>query len=240
MKKAFISISIFTLLVALGICAFAEVTDKDKGSISVNASTTKEIAPNQAEISISIETSDSSLKNASENNKVIANNVYTCIKAILDSNDYIKTGEYSARPQYIYTKDNKKILDKYVVTNTVTVKTKNLKVVPKLIDTAIEQGATKIDNLNFSAINYEDICNDALADLTKKAYIKAKTIASSINAKIVGIQTINTTCNTNNNPIPFYAYPMAAKGSFDGASSTPISSGQIKLFANIDASFYIK
>lgn len=239
MKKFLLAGSIFVLSILLGLGAIAQPTDKDKGTINVNASTTKEISPNQAEITISIETFDVSIKKASENNKIIANKVYASLKSILGFNDYLKTGNYSAEPQYIYTKDNKKVFDKYIVTNTITVKTKNIKLIPKLIDTSIAQGATKIDDLIFSTTDYDDICNTTLAELTKKAYSKANTVANAINAKIIGIQSINTSCNTNRTPYPIYAYPMLGKASMSHDSATPISSGSIKLFANIDASFYV-
>lgn len=129
----------------------AETIEKDKGYISVNESITKDISPNQAEILIGIVTSNKSLKQASEDNKLIANEVYSSLKALLGMSDYIKTSNYHAQPVYIYTKDHARILDKYTVSNTVTVRTKSIELISKLIDTAISQGATNVDSLQFSA-----------------------------------------------------------------------------------------
>lgn len=239
MKKLITSFLVLFLVGFSALTTAAETIEKETGYISVNFSTTKEISPNQAEITINIETSDKSLQKASEENKTIAKLVYSSLKSLLGPNDYIKTSNYSARPQYIYNKDNKRVLDKYIVSNNVTVKTKNTDLVSKLIDTAIDKGATNVENLQFSASDYDSSCNEALAELTKKSYTEANAIASSINSKIVGIKSINATCNSDNGPRPYYA--MMAKGMDNAvASSTPIESGKVKINVNIDASFYVK
>lgn len=237
MKKALILVLIISSLF-IALSSVAQTIEAEKGYISVNSAVVKEILPNQAEISFNIETSDKSLKKASEENKQIATRVYSNIKPILGVSDYLKTGQYSARPVYIYLKDNKKALDKYIVSNTVTVKTKNNDNISKLIDTAISSGSTGVENLQFSVVDYDSICSDNLADLTKKAYIQANSVAKSINAQVIGVKSINATCNTDSSPRPYYA--MMAKGVTDSVSSTPIESGKIKLNICVDASFYVK
>lgn len=238
MKKTLLSATILIMFAFVGLCAIADTTEKDKGYISVSSSSSQEVSPNQAEISLSIETSDKTMQKASEDNKKIANSVYSSLKSLLGKDDYIKTNNYSAHPQYIYTKENKKIFDKYVVTNSVVVRTKNTSLVPKLIDTAIAQGATGVNNLRFSASNYDEACNGALAELTKKTYTQADTVAKSINAQIAGIKSIDTSCNSENNSMPYA--PMMANKAMDGMGATPIESGKIKIFANISAAFYVR
>lgn len=238
MKKVLIlTIVLFAFVIFSMPATTAQINDKESGYISVNTSTTKEISPNQAEITIKIETSDKSFKKASDNNKEIAKKVYSSLKSIIGANDYIKTSNYSARPEYIYT-NNKRTFEKYVVSNNVVVRTKNIDLIPKLIDSATNQGATTIENLNFSSNNYDDICKDTMAELTKKAYSQASTIASSINSAITGIKSINANCNSENAPRPYLMMGKAMTS--DSNSSTPIESGKVKLFVNIDASFYVK
>lgn len=242
MKKTLLATIILTVIMlfssALMSESKAETVEKDKGFISVNQSATREVSPNQAEISFSIETADKSMQKASSENKNISNKVYSALKSLLNTDDSIKTSDYSARPQYIYTKENKKILDNYIVSNTVTVRTKKIKIVSKLVDTAISQGATNVSSLQFSAINCDCACNDLLEELTKKAYTQANSIAKSINAQIIGVKSINASCNSENTPRPVYA--MMTKSANDSASPTPIESGKIRIYANVDASFYVK
>lgn len=235
MKKV---LTMLLLVVFIGLSATAETIEKEKGYISVSSSQTKELTPNQAEISIGIVTSDISVKKATEENKIIATKVYASLKPLLAAGDYLKTSNFYAHPEYSYTKDNKKVLDKYVVSNTITIKTKKTDLVSKFIDTAISNGSTNIDNLQFLAVDYDNACNNALAELSKKAYAQAGTVAASINTQITGIKSISTTCNADNNPRPYYA--MMDKCNAGSAVSTPIESGKIKIYANVDASFYVK
>jgi len=126
MKKILTSALVCSVIIAAtAFSCRASVVEKDEGYISVNASATKEVAPDQAQITVNIETSDKSLQKASEDNKIAAGKVYSSLKAILNTEkgDYIKTSNYSANPVYICTKDNKKVFDKYVVSNNVVVKT---------------------------------------------------------------------------------------------------------------------
>lgn len=236
--KKFLVLFLLISVGLIGVSTMADTVEKERGYISVNASATKEVAPNQAEIAIGIETTDKSLQKASENNKIIANKVYSTLKSSLGADDSIKTSDYSAKPQYIYTKDNKKILDSYLVSNVVTVKTKKLELVSSLIDTAIAQGATNVNNLQFSTVDYDSACSNALAELTKKAHSQASSVAKSINSQLTGIKSINAICNPENNARPIY--PMMMKTAVDSVSATPIESGKIKIYANVDASFYVK
>lgn len=242
MKKTLLSVLLLAALIpaSLNFSPAAAVVEKDEGYVSTSVSSTKEISPNQVQITINIETSDKSLQKAADENKIIADKVYSNLKTLLncEKGDYIKTQNYNANPQYVYNKENKRVLDKYTVTNSVVIKTKNISLTPKLIDTAIAQGATNVNDLQFSTADYDDECNALLADLTKKAYKQADAIAASINSKIIGTKSLGSSCNPeNNSPRP---YVFMAKAAMDSASSTPIESGKIKIYANIDASFYVK
>ncbi len=237
MKKV---ISAFLTVLFISAVAIAAETQKEEGYISTNFSQTKEIPPDVAEISVAIETSAQTMQKASEDNKAISEEVYSGLKGIINTTDgdYIKTKNYSARPVYTYTKENKRVFDKYIISNTINIKTRNIDLVSKIIDKSIELGATNVNNLEFLVADYDIVCNDLLAELTKKAYAQASSVASAMNSKVLGVKSINTTCTTQNNSVPYYT--LMAKSAQDETSSTPVASGKIKIYANIDASFYVK
>lgn len=237
MKKFIIGAFILIAIISASTSTIADVIDREKGFISVTKAASMDVLPNQAEITIGVETSDISLNKAAEKNALIASNINNTLKSLLREGDYIKTGDYSTKPIYSYTKDNKRIFDKYIVNNTVIVRTKQINLISKLIDTSIALGATNIDDIKFSATDYESACSDLTADLTKKTYSQAASIASSIKAKIVGIKNINASC-TPENSRPFYG--MMKSSMQDNSVSSPIEGGKIKIYANIDASYYVK
>lgn len=238
MKKAVILGLSLLFVVLVAFPSVVNAVENEMGYISVSERITKEVLPTQATITIGIETFGESAQKASDENKKIAQNVHSALKKLLSDKDSIKTGEYSLSPQYVYTKDNKKVLDKYMVRNSVVMTVFNIKLVSKLIDTAIANGATKIDDLNFSTTDYDNACNEALGELAKKAQKKANFIANTLNLKVVGVKSLSTSCNPEYNQRVFYSM---AKGVSDAtAPQTSIESGKIKIDASIDALFYVK
>lgn len=218
----------------------------EKGYVSVSTSANTELPPDVVEISIAVQTSDAkSLQKATEENKSISDKVYKELSAMInkDNGDYVKTANFNASPVYSY-KNDKKTLIKYEVSNNVIVHTKSIKDAGKMIDKAISLGATNINDLNFSISSYDKQCNDLLALAAKKAYTRAGILASSAGNSLNGIKNINGSCSTDG-VRPQYRMlaknTMSAGASMDLAeSSSPIQGGVIKLFANVNASYFVK
>lgn len=224
----------------------AAVGNSEKGSISVNTSANTEITPDVADISFAVQTSDTkSMQNAALQNKEISDKVLGQLKSMINTQngDYIKTTDYRANPIYSYN-NSKKTFERYEVSNRVIVHTKSIDNVGKMIDNAVKAGATNVDSLTFSLSNYESQCNELLGIATKKAKTRAEAIARSISTSIGGINNITTSCSTNNYTPPrlYMAKNMIADVAEDsaGQGSTSISNGVIKVFANVNASFYVK
>ena len=245
-KKIFASLLLMAFTGMVGVTN-AETTSPYTGSISVNKTQMREILPNVAQVSLAVETSGKTLKEATDANKKITNDVTLTVKALLGSEDYLRTADYSANPSYIYTKNNKKVIDKFVVKNNVVINTKNVKLLPKIIDTAISNGATNVNNVEFIAINYDNACNMLLSEITKKAHSQANSIATSIGSKVVGVKHITTSCSLqNNNSTSLYKMNLKSTGAEDmlmGASILPetnIEIGKVNITATINAEFFVK
>ena len=250
MKKTLISIAILSLLTASMLTTQAVTNnDKERGTISISTSADTEITPDVADISFSIKTTDTkSMQKASLMNKDISEKVYNLLKDMINTSngDYIKTSNYNASPIYIY-KDKKQVLDKYQVSNRVTVHTKAIDKLGSMIDKSIEAGATNVDSLNFSISNYESKCNTLIESATKKANARAAIAAKSSGTTLDGIQNMNISCSENKNynaPRLYVAKSMAAGMSNDSAEevqpATSISSGTIKIYSNVNATFFVK
>lgn len=252
MKKILtMSLLVGTLLVVP--CSFLPAgadcnCQSDKGFLTVSYSTEKEVSPDTAEFSVSIKTSDKKLMSeASAKNKEISNKIYEYFKSNINTanGDYIKTSNYNATPIYTY-KDNKRNFDRFEVTNNIIVHTKSLDKVSSLIDKALEIGATNINSLNFSLSNKDGICEQMLTTAGKNIRKRADIVASSAGTSIIGVKNISTSCSLNQRRVN-YAYSnmklMKAAGPADmeaAAPSTDIEAGNINVYANIDASFYVK
>lgn len=250
MKKTLIAIMVFSLIAGvanLSTQAVTTETTKDRGYISVNTSSDMEIAPDVAEISFAIKTSDSkSMQKATNANKEISDKVYTELKSLINpaAGDYIKTSNFNASPVYSYS-NSKRNLEKYEVSNRVVVHTKSIDNVGKMIDNAITAGATNVDSLSFSLSNYESQCDELIAKAAKKAYGRANLLAKVMNTTVTGISNLNTNCSANGSSQPrLYMAKNMLAATADSASETAsgmsISNGVIKINANINATFFVK
>ena len=245
--KKILTASILVGLLIVPMAAQAVNNQIERGYISVSGSANTEVAPDVAEISFAVQTSDSkSMQKATLANKEASDKVLSVLSSMLnkDNGDYIKTSDFSASPIYSYS-GSKRNLDKYEVSNRVIVHTKSLDKVGAMIDKAIEAGATNVDNLNFSVSTYDSKCNDLIALATKKAQSRANVIAKNLNATIDGVRTVDVSCNANNynNTPRFYmAKNMveAAADSASGSTQTSITGGVVKVNANVNATFFVK
>lgn len=245
MKKFLISTAIVGL--ALGCASVQAISESiERGYISVNTSANAELAPDVAEISIAVKTYDNkSMQKATLQNKEISEQVISTLKAMIDTSkgDYIKTADFSATPIYSYS-GNKRNFDKYQVSNSVVVHTKSIDKIGTMIDKSIALGATDVNSLNFSVSNYEAQCNDLLTLAAKKASARANAVAKTVPTTLSGIRSMDVSCSTSNSSRPQYKMLMANRAmmmdSEAAGSSTTIESGVIKVFANVNATYFVK
>jgi len=222
-------------------------TNIERGYISVNTTANAELAPDVAEVSIAVQTYDNkSMQKATLQNKEISEKVIAELKAMINTanGDFIKTTDYNASPLYSYS-GNKRTLDKYQVSNSVIVHTKSIDKVGAMIDKAISLGATNVNSLSFSVSNYENECNNLLELASKRAKTRAEAVAKAVPAQIAGIRTMDVSCSANNAVRTQYRLMksnmmMDAAGAAPEAASTSIESGVVKIYANVNASYFVK
>ena len=249
MKKTLLTAVVLGLIAVSAPLSTQAVTQvsHDRGYISVSTSANTEVAPDVAEISFAVQTSDTkSMQKATQLNKEASDRVLSVLSSMLNSSngDYIKTSDFSASPIYTYS-GSKRNLDKYEVSNRVIVHTKSLDKIGAMIDKAIEAGATNVDNLNFSLPTYDSQCNDLLGIATKKAQSRAGLLAKNLGTTLDGVRTFDVSCNANNysSPRMYMAKNMLASVADEAASGgtqTSISGGVVKIYANVNASFFVK
>lgn len=250
MNKILSAALLLTLLTGISVLSTQAYPsgEKERGYISLSTSANTEVAPDVAEISFAVKTSDTkSMQKATIQNKEISDRLLSMLKGMINTTngDFIKTSDFNASPVYTYN-GNKKNLDKYEVSNRIIVHTKSIDKIGTMIDKAIEAGATNVNSLNFSVSNYESQCNSLIDIASKKAYTRASVAAKSMGAFIDGVRSMDISCsenNINNTPRMYMAKNMlasVAEGVSSDSVSTSISEGVIKVFANVNVSFFLK
>lgn len=234
-KNIFIAL-IFLITIAMLNLVF---TDKNEsGVLSAAGYTSKLVAPDTANISFVITTKSSTTQKAIQQNGQISNKVLTSIKSMLDSDEKIKTSSYTLSPYYEYNHQKKKNEQKgFKASNRIIVKLKKMEKLSKIIDTAVLNGADKVDSLNFSIEEKELICNQLLLEASSKAKQQAKMLAKNLDTKVSGVKKITSSCSSNQ--INRHSYAMKSFGGSMETSATQIESGEIKLNASVNIDFYL-
>ena len=134
----------------VSIASAIDTSKKEAGFISLSANNEQEVEPNLLVITFSVENTGSDATKASNENKIISNEIITNLKLILtDTNDKIKTTNFNVRPVYSTTPTGKRIIKNYSAVNSVTVETRNIHKASSLIDSAISSGANSVSGLNY-------------------------------------------------------------------------------------------
>lgn len=236
MKKIFLIF--ISIIFALQAIAFAV----ESGVISASATASKTYKPEVASISVAIVTKNIEPKIAAQQNKKLANKVITALKKQINciNGDFVKTTGYSLEPHYSYH-DKKRVLDYYNATHNINVETTQIDNIGKIIDTAVKNGANKVNNIYFKLKNTEPYCSELLKQASIKAKEDAQDIVFAMNSKIQGIKKINYHCSPNNFYIrKFRQQSILKAASSPNSSPTQIEHSNIKLNATVNAEFYIK
>jgi uncharacterized protein YggE len=108
-------------------------------------------------------------------------------------------------------------------------------------------GATGVNSLNFSLSNKDGQCADMLSTAGKQVRKRADIVATAVGTSITGVKNVRTSCSLNQRHVN-YAYsnrlmPKAVMA--DGANEieapqTNIESGNINIYASVDADFFVK
>lgn len=253
MKKiltvSFIAASLLVLPYTLLPAGADSTSACQKGTLSVSYSAEKEVSPDTVEFSVSVKSSDKkSMQEASRKNKEISNKIYEYFKTNINTanGDYIKTSNFNATPIYNYV-NNKRVFDRYEVSNNIIVHTKSLDKVSGLIDKAILMGATDVNRLNFTLSNKDKQCAELLSSAAKQVKGRGDAVAVALGTSVTGYKAVNTSCSLNQRQINYGYSNMKlmranAAGMSDEAEapSTNIEVGTIKIYANVDATLYLK
>ena len=220
------------------------VVQKNMGYISINATESKEIAPNTANITFAVETTDVDSKRAAERNSQITSKVIGALKQELssDKKSDIQTRNYNLRPNYKYNKNSDdRSIKNYTAINSIVVKTSDTSMVSKLIDTAIKNNVSNVSGVSMTIEDQDQFATEIVNAALTKAKNQAKATAAALNQKVVGIKSLRVNVyHQGANGVRLYKAAALGSTAADTATPTPIEAGKVQLNASVDAEFYVK
>jgi len=198
-------------------------------TVQVTGNSQKEIAPDIAKISLSINTINTNLEQAKNENTQSSNQVFAKLKEQGITDQQIKTEAYRIDSIYSYENDRLPKLKGYKVINTIEITT-SIEKVGILVNELTNVGANEIGSIRFEKENQTAVKNEALNDAVKDALKKAEVIASALGKHVSTVKVVNESGNSYQ---PVIMEARAYKAASMDAGAPPIAAGKINVSATV-------
>lgn len=206
-------------------------TGKEK-KITVSGEGSVFATPNRATANVGVRTENPNLQIAQSENAEKSNTMLQSIQNLGISKDDIRTADFRIDPIYTY-EDGKQFFQGYRVTHLYTITLKNLAQIGKVIDTAVENGANEIMNIQFSVAEPQALYNQALSMAVVDSFNKAQAVARTLGIP-TSISPLSITEETiKGAPGPFLVASMETSG----GTGTPIEPGKLEIKATVTGTY---
>jgi len=196
-------------------------------------------APDVAMIALGVSTLRPTVAEARQQAATALEAMIGSMKANGVADDDIQTANLYISPEYDY-RNNETILRGFRVSNTVTVKVRDIDTTSQVVDDAVTAGGddTRLEAINFTIDDPSELQKQAREAAIADARAKADTLAAAGGIS-VGDPIIINEGNVYLPPIP-YAAGRAAADSAQAAPETPIEPGQLDVIVNVTVTWTIE
>jgi uncharacterized protein YggE len=200
-------------------------------SIRVTGEAAVTSKPDQAQIDVGVVTEAKNAQAAATENAEKLDAVLAELRKLLGPGADIKSTSYSLTPMYHYPKEGgTPTITGYSATNVLQVKTNDLTQVGKIIDTAAQSSANRIQSLQFTLKDEQAVYIQALREAIAKARAKGEAIASALGLKIVRVLRVE---EGGQLPRPVYATEGMQMRAAAAPVQTPVEPGTIEVRATV-------
>ncbi len=201
--------------------------------INVSGEGKVKVAPDQALISISIETKGTKADDVKrENDKKMDGILKFIKKSNIVTEDY-QTQRISLNPNYDYEKKKYS----YIATQTVQILLKDLSKYDTLMEGLVNEGINRIDNVEFKSSKMKELQSDARKLAMKDAKAKAEDYVSVLGQK-VGKAILISDNSQIFVPQP-RMYAMKSMAMDESAPRETLAIGEIEITANVSVNFVL-
>ena len=226
----------FLILFVFAAFTTANAQYKPDPQISVNGEGKVKVTPDQAFISIAVETKGNNATDVKKQNDATVEKVIQYLKKSKLQQADIQTKRVSLNPQYDY--DKKKYT--YNATQTIEILLRDLNYYDTLMEGLVDSGINRINTVEFKSSKLAQYESEARKLAMQEAKVKAQDYVSVLGQKIG--KAILISDNTQVYPPQPMMYAMArdeAK-SGGGAPRETVAIGEISITANVSVSFFLE
>lgn len=205
--------------------------------ISGSASSQAKFVPDRATVRISVQTRASTASAAATENATKQSAVLASLRSLGIPNDQLSTADYNVSPEYRYEQNKSPVLVGYTVTNSVLADVRDLKLLGKVLDASLSNGANMISSLDFYASNTDAARQKAVGEAVAKARAEADVAARAAGGQLGGLVSLNINGGSSV-PRPMAGVQMMSVRVADAPPPpTPINPGEQSLTVSVFASW---
>ena len=207
-------------------------------TISIDGEGKVTATPDVAVVSLGVQSDAKMVKDAQADNSKKMNDIVKAVKDAGVKDADIQTTNYNIYPKYSYDQ-NRGTSDiiGYTVSQSVTVKVRDLDKVGGILFKAGELGANQVGGVQFTVDNPESLKVQAREKAINNAREKANVLFDKLGLKPGRIVSFN---ESGNGAYPIYAKEMSAYGMGGGAPAPSIETGSLDITVNVSLTFEIK
>jgi hypothetical protein len=229
MKKAIVVVSI--LLMTL---SYAQEI-KQVPQISVAGEAKIKVVPDQATITVTVETKGINAIDVKKQNDAQMEAVLKVIKKMKLAPADFRTQRVSLNPIYDYEKKK----TSYNASQSIEILLRDLSQYDALMEGLVNQGVNRIDNVIFESSKLAEYQSEARKLAMKDAKLKAEDYVSVLGQKVGKAMTISDN-SQNYQPQPVYARMKAMSMEDSSAPRETLAEGEITITANVSVSFILE
>lgn len=201
-------------------------TTSGRGYVRAIADAAVSLRPETAKVAVGVVTHAPTATEAASRNADQAAAVISALRRILGTSAEIRTAGYSLGPVYSYPSGGTPQLTGFSASNIVEATIMDLAAIGRVIDTAIEAGANRVEYVRLSIQDEEPVRAQALRLAAQKARLKAEAIAQGLNIRLGGVVSAVEGVQSRTLPPAGYAEQSAA-------TSTPVEPGTLEIRATV-------
>lgn len=193
--------------------------------------------PDLAQMDLGVRVDGTTVKDAQVQNTQKMNAITTALMALGVKKEDLQTSQYSIQPRIDWSNGKQTVLG-YTVSQTLTVKVRDLDKAGDVLAKAGELGANQVGGINFTIDDPTSLKADARLKAIADARTKAEALAKQLGLDIVKVVTFSENAQGG------YPVPMMAKAydnSVGAAAPAPeIQSGTLDVISDVSVTFEVR
>lgn len=212
-------------------------------TVTVQGEGTVTAAPDQATVRFGIVTEAETAEAARAQNARAAKNALNAVRNLGVAEDQIQMQRLQLQPRREYNRQTRAYEEKgYEARRQVVVELDSLEQLPTLVTRVVQQGANRLDGIQYALSDREAVRNEALRAAAQSARAKAQLLAETLGAQLGPVQQINEQSFDFPRPVYRAQREMAKAATADQAAPEPdaYAAGEIEVSASVQVTFELR